>query len=99
MVKVAIEPFIGSCAATRKPVRFSQYRVRVDGLHAGLVGFHEGAKVLLSVNFSPLEIKEIEQKVAELMQVEAVSAKQYKEPPTGFYDKENEGEELDDFDS
>lgn len=63
---VTIEPHIGHSITTGKEVRLNQYRIRVDGKHAGFVGFASGAPVLLHTRFSPIEITDIENQVAFL---------------------------------
>ena len=63
-MEVTLEPHIGVGCGSKKPVKLNQYRVRVDGQHAGFVGWDSGAPVLLTSKFTPMELTEIENQVA-----------------------------------
>lgn len=93
---VTIEPFIGKSVATGQPVRYEQYRIRVDGKHAGYVGFAPNSPVLLTNRFGPVELKEIESKVAELLERDDVSTNQVPEVSEEMLRKPEEMEAIDD---
>ena len=70
-MKVTLEPHIAKSLIVKdKEVRAPQYRVRVDGRCVGFMPFKEGAKLLLTERFGPIELEEIEQQVAALMKNE-----------------------------
>ena len=73
-MKVTVEPFISRVRGGRE-VRHKQYRIRVDGQHAGVKGFAPEAPVLLHIRYSPLELKEIEKQVAKLLELDSTVAK------------------------
>ena len=47
------------------PVDGGQYQIRVDGVLAGFIGYHQGARPLLHERWSPMELVEIEAAVKE----------------------------------
>lgn len=98
---VTIEPFIGLSNANRQPVRFEQYRIRVDGLTAGYVGYQPNAKICLITRFSPIEVEEIEKKVEELTKNEVSGTAQAPKIPPELQKNQTNAEEIidDDFDS
>lgn len=59
-----------SLANPKREVRPRQYRVRVDGMQAGFIGWDPGSKLMLHRRYSPIEVKEIEDKVKQQLFLE-----------------------------
>ena len=107
---VKVERMFCNSLADNKKVEPQQYRVRVDRLVAGYIGWHEGAKLMLIKSFGPIEREEIEKKVAEQMpnvhgeRVDSMSVPEHIPPELLKTNQqlEQEAEETldaDDFDS
>ena len=101
-MKVTIEPFIGrsvrSPAGETIEVRFAQYRVRSDGMTIGYIGTQQRARLQLITRFTPLEIRDIEDQVAELVGHHSGPAAVVPAVPDDV-DEENQGILDDDIDS
>lgn len=102
-LKVTVEPFIGNSVlknpdGSNKPVRFDQYRVRVDGMHAGFIGFAPGSKLMLTLRFSPIEIDEIEKQVAGLVGSENQQSVTVPDVPAELLNPDSEDWDDDDED-
>lgn len=95
---VALEQHIGKSMASGREVRLPQYRIRVDGVTCGYIGFHEGAKICLTQRFGPIERKEIERQVGELIERNVASA-QVAEVPPEMLNTNTEEVDVDDFDA
>lgn len=96
-----IEPFIGTGVISKQPVAFEQYRVRVNGMTSGYIGFAAGSKLCLIRKFGPVEIKELEQQVSKLLERET-SATQVPDVPDDLRQQlkdEEEGLSDDDIDA
>ena len=104
-MEVTIEPHIGESLrrnpdGSRKQVRLNQYVVRVDGVQAGYLGFELGSKFLAITQFSPIELKEIESQLANLVgQSEVASVMPPEVPDEIMNPKESEDFGVDDFDA
>jgi len=94
-MKVTIEQHVGKSLASGAAVELPQFRVRVDGVHAGFVPWGGGI-VSLTRRFSPIARKEIEEQVSLLVD-QKVKSKQGPEVPEGFY--ESQEDDDDDFDT
>lgn len=102
-MKVELRDHIGQCVKSKREIKIQQWRVFVDGRAVGYLPWRDGSKLLLTARFSPLETKEIEQHVNELVKtvrekdVQSVSAP---EVPPEIMDPElmEEGFEHGDFD-
>ena len=65
-LEVAVETFVATAAADpSREVRPKLWRVRVNGMHAGFVGWKPGSKLLMHLRFSPEEMRHIESEVAK----------------------------------
>ena len=94
---VTLEEFVGLSCGNGRPVKFDQYRIRVDGVTAGYIGYQKGAKPMLIKKFGPIEITEIENQVANLMKRDPVPATQAPNVPPELLKTQDE-EDLDDID-
>lgn len=79
---------------SRPMIKMNRWRVYVDGLHAGFIGFAEGSKLLLTRSFSELERIEIQQKVMELIGRDAVDSSSVPDVPAELFE-EPESEDSD----
>jgi hypothetical protein len=104
-MNVTIEPFVGDSMVknldgTTRAVKFDQYRVRVDRISVGYIGFAKGSKLQLFAKFSPVEIQQIESAVAVLVDEETVSSVSAPEVPAELLsNSEDEDFDEDDFDA
>ena len=89
---VTIEPFISASVATGKEVRFEQYRIRVNGQHAGYMGTKPGSKILLTTRFTPMEVSQIELEVAKAVGIVESG------PPELLKPQREDEVDADDFD-
>ena len=96
-MQVTIETHTGKGIGSGKLVTFNQYRIRVDGKHAGYIGCKPGSNVCLTRRFSPMDRKEIEKQVAVLLERESVKSTQPPEVPDAAL--QMEGANADDLDS
>lgn len=101
-MEVTVEPFIGKSMRTNpdgseRLVRFDQYRVRVDGMHAGYIGTQKGAKLMLTTKFTPMEADEISEKVAEIIKQEKTAPNIVPDVPAELLNPSSESEDLDDI--
>ena len=96
---VKLEPFVGKSVASGREVRFDQYRIRVDGKHAGLIGTHEGARALMSTRFTPLEMKEIESQIEGILESGEIVSRQAPDVPDEVLNAKPEDDLVDDLDA
>jgi len=97
-VIVTIEPCIGmSIGPHKREIRHPQHIIRVDGMEAGIVGFAEGSKIMLTHLYAPHEVTEIEKQIEKLTSQSGHRAVLAPKIP----DKRKEDEEIDadDFDT
>ena len=100
-MKITIEPFTGTSMmrnadGTDRKVKFDQYRVRVDGNHAGYLGFSVGSKLMLTEKFSPIQVAEIEKSVAQLVGNENQETEVVPDVPAELLEENNPSEEWED---
>lgn len=92
-MKVQLLPHTGANMATGKPEQLPQYRVVVDDTLVGYKAWAHGSKVCFIGQVSPLDRKEIEQEVDNLVGDQAGSV----QPPSVDATQELEQEPYDDF--
>ena len=81
-------------------VVLQQYRVFVDGVGVGFLGFEPGAKLCLVERFTPIEAAEIERQVQALTKQEKVTSVQAPDVPEELLRQDNDdGINENDFDS
>lgn len=95
---VELREHIGTNIATGKPQKLSHYRVFVDGASVGFIGWHPGAKLLLTTRFGPLEREKIEGSVIDQLKRMVHSEMMPDVPAEVLSPKQDEGIDLDDFD-
>jgi hypothetical protein len=105
-VDVKVETFTAKGLATGKDVTPRIYRVRVDGMVAGFIGWQPDAKLTFHRRYSPIECAEIEKKVAESLAesqgdaaVEQVESVTPPAAPEGFFRSKTSAndDDLDDL--
>lgn len=96
-MKVTIEPHTGKSVTSGETVKFAQYRVRVDGKHAGFIGFAKGSKVLLHGTWTPNEQAQIEMEVSQLVGLDHCGGVQTSPTIPKRLQKSREAD-VDDFD-
>ena len=99
MMEVTLEPFIGKSVATGRDVTFEQYRIRVDGIDSGIIGFAAGCRPLLHKRFGPIELKEIKDKVTWMMKQPTGDIRQVPEVPIEILKPQQEDDYVDDIDA
>ena len=100
-MNVELKEHIGKSMASNREVKNKQYRILVDGKHAGYVAFHDGAPICLTRRFGPIEKKEIESQVATLLPGKRKPTGMAPEVPEELMKKDNREEFADanDFDA
>ena len=93
-MEVALEEHTGKSFATGRVVRFEQYRIRVDGEHAGFIGYAPGSKILLQPGYSPRQQAEIELQISKILGLTATSGVAVA-PEIPMSIKQNQLEEID----
>jgi len=60
---VDVEPFIVTGYPSGQKQDGGQYKIMVEGHFVGLMGYQDGAKVMLHQRFNPMQLREIESTV------------------------------------
>jgi len=101
-MQVELRQSVGLSVRTRKPVRFPKYDIIVDGnTLAGHIGTQENAKAMFIVPYAPLEQREIERQIAELLDRDEVQSVTITPVPNKTVER-NDSEEtidVDEFDA
>ena len=98
-MEVKLEPHVGKNLKTGRKVTHAQYRIRVDGVAVGFVGFHSCSKICLTERFGPLEREEIETQVARLLKRTWQTSSQAPDVPDDIMNPQDEEDYGDDFDA
>ena len=100
-MEVSIKQTTGRGVRSGETVRFEQYTITVDSGLAGYIGFAPSCRCCLIRKFSPIEMKEIEDKVAKLVGQDSQPGVQAPDVPDEVRRMLNPdlGDELDDLDS
>lgn len=98
-MKVELEAHRGRALGSSAETTLEQYRIRVDGVTAGYVGFLDRSPICLVKRFTPIEVEEIEKQIAVLKSQPVVKAAQPPEVPPELMQSESEGIDADDLDS
>lgn len=103
---VKVETFSARGLGSGRNVTPRVYRIRVDGMVAGFMGWQRGAKLTFHRQYSPIDRVEIEKKVAESLAesqgdaaVEQVESVTPPAAPEGFFQSKTSAndDDLDDI--
>ena len=102
-MNVELREHRGKNMATGKEVTLPQYQVFADGKRVGFLGWGDGKKICFSERIGPLEQRDVEAKVAALLQqpgAEEVVMQSSIVPdvPPELLQPQTEFEDYDDFD-
>ena len=98
-MNVQLIPHTARNVATGKKESFSLYRVCMDDVFIGMIGWKPESKLLLTVRLGPIEEQQVQEHVAKLLK-RKIQSSTVPDVPEELMHPENEDEELgvDDFD-
>lgn len=82
-MQVELREHVGqSVGRSSRTITLPQYRVYVDGVASGIIGWKEGAPLNMHRRFGPIELQEIAEAVGMLLKSDTPAVSQPPELPT-----------------